>query len=233
MLLIGTEATEAIARLNVLVVGVGGVGAYAAEMLIRAGVGQMTIVDGDCVNSTNLNRQLIALNSTLGEVKTNVLKHRLLDINPKAKIIAHERFLKQEDVPQLFESEKYDYVVDAIDTIAPKVAIIEYCIFNKIKIISSMGAGGRMNPAMVQYADIWATYHDGLAKAVRTKLKEKGIHSSLKVVWSAEQPSKSALMLTDESQNKRSSYGTISYMPCVFGCFLASYIINREKTIQQ
>lgn len=226
-LLIGEDRLNNLSTRNLLIVGVGGVGAYAAEMAVRAGICNITIVDGDEVNDTNINRQLLALHSTIGKSKTEVMKARLLDINPDLNIKAVNLFLTVDDVPGLFAESNYDYVIDAIDTIAPKVALIEYCLRYKIKIISSMGAGGRIDPSVVQYADISNTYHDGLAKAVRTQLREHGINRPLKVVWSPEQPSKNALMMTSESQNKRSSYGTISYLPCVFGCMLASHVIRK------
>lgn len=228
-LILGDASLNRIKSLHVMVVGTGGVGAYAIEMLARAGVGRLTIIDADNVSITNLNRQLIALNSTLGQVKTDVMERRLLDINPDIQIIKRTEFITPDSIESLFADEKPDYVVDAIDTVAPKFALITYCLRNRIKIISSMGAGGRMNPTAVQYADISETYHDGLAKAIRSRLKSVGIKGGLKVVWSSEQPGKSALTLTDECPNKRSSYGTISYMPCIFGCMLAAYIINKEK----
>lgn len=228
-LILNDTVIEKLKSLKVLVVGVGGVGAYAAEMLVRAGLGNITIVDGDTVNVTNLNRQLIALCSTVGKPKTEVLSQRLKDINLDLNIEVIDKFLTVDDIEGLFANTTYDYVVDAIDTVAPKVALISHCLFNKVKIISSMGAGGRIDPSQVQYADLSETYHDGLAKAVRTKLKEQGIRKGLKVVWSPEQPSKSALKLTSDIKNKKSSYGTVSYMPCIFGCYLAAAIINKER----
>lgn len=227
-LILGDSMLDKLESLNVMVVGVGGVGAYAAEMLVRAGIGNITVIDGDKVNITNLNRQLIALNSCMDKSKIEITVQRFKDINPELNIIGIDKFLTTDDIQGLFANQTFDYVIDAIDTVAPKVALIEYCLLNKIKIISSMGAGGRMDPSKVQYADLWDTYHDGLAKAVRSKLKEKGIKRSLPVVWSSEQPSKESVMMITEVQNKRSSYGTISYMPCIFGCYLASWIINKE-----
>lgn len=227
LLLLGEEKLIRLKNAGVLVVGVGGVGAYAAEMLVRAGVGNITIVDGDSVSLSNINRQLLALHSSVGRSKTAVMKERLLDINPDLNICAKDLFLTADKIDELFQDKKYNYVIDAIDTVAPKVSLIEYCLRNRIKIISSMGAGGRIDPSVVQYADIADTYHDGLAKVVRTRLRELGLKSGLKVVWSAEQPSKSSLMMTNETQNKRSSYGTVSYMPCIFGCMLAAYVIRK------
>lgn len=227
LLLFGEEKLARLADARVLVVGIGGVGAYAAEMLVRAGVGSITIVDGDSVSMSNINRQLLALHSTVGRSKTEVLKERLLDINPDLDVCANDLFLTADNIGGLFNGEMYNYVIDAIDTVAPKVSLIEHCLRNSIKIISSMGAGGRIDPSVVQYADIADTYHDGLAKAVRTRLRDSGMRSGLKVVWSPEQPCRSSLMITSETPNKRSSYGTVSYMPCVFGCMLAAYVIRK------
>ncbi len=226
LLLLGEHGVEKLSQAKVLVVGVGGVGAYAAEMLVRSGIGHLDIIDGDTVSVTNLNRQLIALNSTIGKDKSELMKSRLLDINPNLVINAKNIFLHVEDIEPILDKGGYDFVVDAIDTIAPKVELISYCIKNKIKIISSMGAGGRIDPSKIQLVDISDTYHDGLAKAVRGKLKERGIRKGLRVVWSSEQANKSALILLNE-QNKVSSFGTISYIPTIFGCLLASHVIRK------
>ena len=142
-LLFGDEPIKRLQNAHVLVVGVGGVGAYAAEMVVRAGIGALTIVDGDTVSESNLNRQLVALHSTLGKSKVEVLKERFLDINPDLKLTAQHRFIEEEDIPALLEGGEIDFVIDAIDTLAPKVALIAYCLRHKIKIVSSMGAGGR------------------------------------------------------------------------------------------
>jgi len=223
-LLLGEESVEKLSSRSVMVVGIGGVGAFAAEMLARAGVGHLTLVDGDVVSVTNLNRQLPALHSTLGMQKVEVMRQRILDINPDADVNVVSKFIDIDAVPELL-APGFDFVVDAIDAVAPKVALIERCVHSGTKIVSSMGAGGRKDPTVVQIVDISKTYHDGLARAVRQRLRFKGISSGVKVVWSPEQPSKSACQLTDELPNKRSSYGTVSYMPCVFGCVLASHVI--------
>lgn len=227
LLLLGEERFVRLTDAGVLVAGIGGVGAYAVEMLVRAGVGNITIVDGDSVSTSNINRQLLALHSTVGRSKTEILKERLLDINPGLNICAHDLFLTPDNMDGLFMGKKYDYVIDAIDTITPKVSLIEYCLKNGIKVISSMGAGGRIDPSVIRYADIEDTYNDGLAKVVRTRLRKLGLRRGLKVVWSPEPPSVSSLMMTSETQNKRSSYGTVSYMPCMFGCMLAAYVIRK------
>ena len=228
-LLLGNKLLSRLAELNVLVVGVGGVGAYAAEMLVRAGVGHMTIVDGDVVATSNLNRQLIALTDTIGLRKTEVLARRMMAINPELKLQCIDRYLNPEDIAEIIDRGSFSYVVDAIDSVAPKVALIAHCLRSKVRIVSSMGAGGRIDPTRVQYADISDTYNDGLAKAVRSRLKAMGISRGLTTVWSSEPPATNSLMLTDELRHKRSSFGTVSYLPCVFGCMLAAHIINKEK----
>lgn len=229
-LLLGEDAVGQLAASHVLVVGVGGVGAYAAEMLVRAGVGSITIVDGDAVSVTNLNRQLPALHSTLDMDKVDVMKHRMKDINPEVTVSALKLFITAETVPQLM-AQGFDYVIDAIDSIAPKVALIEYCLREGVGIVSSMGAGGRLDPAAVKYVDIADTCHDGLAKAVRLRLREHGIRRGLTTVWSSEPPVRSSLLMTEGERNKRSSYGTVSYMPCVFGCMLAAHVIRKLSKI--
>lgn len=226
-LLLGADGVASLADSHVLVVGVGGVGAYAAEALVRAGVGHITIIDGDNVSTTNINRQLPALHSTIGQSKVEVVKARLLDINPELKIEARQEFVTVDSVAELLSDGKFHYVVDAIDSVAPKVAIIAYCLQNKIRIISSMGAGGRLDPSQIQFADLWKTHSDGLAKAVRDRLKKMGIRSKLPVVWSSEAPRRESVVLTNEIANKRSSYGTVSYLPAIFGLMLAAHVIRQ------
>lgn len=224
-LLLGDEAVAALAGKRVLVVGVGGVGAYAVEMLVRTGVGHLTLIDADNVGITNLNRQLPALLSTLGEPKVDVLARRCNDINPQSHIDARREFLTVEAVDAVLD-EGYDFVIDAIDTVAPKVALIERCYRRRIKLISSMGAGGRIDPSKLRYADISETFHDGLARVVRQRLKQLGILRGVKVVFSEEAPRRASLMMTDEIANKASSYGTVAWIPAMFGCMLAAHAIN-------
>ena len=162
-LLLGEENLKRLHRANLLVVGVGGVGAYAAEMLVRAGVGNLTIIDSDTVTPSNINRQLIALHSTVGKAKTEVLAERLRDISPRLNITARQEYLEAERVAELFADETFDFVVDAIDTVAPKTALLTYCLRHKIRVVSSMGAGGRVDPAQIRIADIAETRHCGLA----------------------------------------------------------------------
>lgn len=226
-LLLGEEKSERLRQAHVLVVGVGGVGAYAAEMLCRAGVGRLTLVDADTVQPTNINRQLPALHSTLGQPKVEVLAARFRDINPEVELTVLPVFLKDENIPQLLDAAHYDFVVDAIDTLAPKCHLIAEALRRRIKIVSSMGAGAKSDITQIRFADIWDTYHCGLSKAVRKRLQKMGIRHKLPVVFSTEQADPKAVLLTDDEQNKKSTCGTVSYMPAVFGCYLAEYVIRR------
>lgn len=226
-LLLGEEKSERLSQAHVLVVGVGGVGAYAAEMLCRAGVGRLTLVDADTVQPTNINRQLPALHSTLGQPKVEVLAARFRDINPEVELTVLPVFLKDENIPQLLDADRYDFVVDAIDTLAPKCHLIAEALRRHIKIVSSMGAGAKSDITQIRFADIWDTYHCGLSKAVRKRLQKMGIRHKLPVVFSTEQADPKAVLLTDDEQNKKSTCGTVSYMPAVFGCYLAEYVIRR------
>lgn len=226
-LLLGEEKSERLRQAHVLVVGVGGVGAYAAEMLCRAGVGRLTLVDADTVQPTNINRQLPALHSTLGQPKVEVLAARFRDINPEVELTVLPVFLKDENIPQLLNAARYDFVVDAIDTLAPKCHLIAEALRRRIKIVSSMGAGAKSDITQIRFADIWDTYHCGLSKAVRKRLQKMGIRHKLPVVFSIEQADPKAVLLTDDERNKKSTCGTVSYMPAVFGCYLAEYVIRR------
>lgn len=224
--LIGEDGVSALARARVLVVGVGGVGGYVVEMLARAGVGHLTLVDADTVSETNLNRQLIALRSTLNRPKVQLFKERIHDISPDCEVDALSCFLTPEGVSPLLDL-GFDFVADCIDTVAPKVALLAECHFRRVKVISSMGAGGRLDPAQVQYADLWDTRQDGLARAVREGLKRKHLHPALPVVYSPEAPRRSALLEELGLNNKRSSYGTLATIPSLFGIYMASYIIRK------
>lgn len=226
-LLLGEEKSERLRQAHVLVVGVGGVGAYAAEMLCRAGVGRLTLVDADTVQPTNINRQLPALHSTLGQPKVEVLAARFRDINPEVELTVLPVFLKDENIPQLLDAARYDFVVDAIDTLVPKCYLIAEALRRRIKIVSSMGAGAKSDITQIRFADIWDTYHCGLSKAVRKRLQKMGIRHKLPVVFSTEQADPKAVLLTDDERNKKSTCGTVSYMPAVFGCYLAEYVIRR------
>lgn len=226
-LLLGEEKMERLQQAHVLVVGLGGVGAYAAEMICRAGVGRMTIVDADTVQPTNINRQLPALHSTMGREKAEVLAARFKDINPDIQLTVLPVFLKDDNIPELLDAARYDFVVDAIDTLAPKCCLIAETLKRHIKIVSSMGAGAKSDITQIRFADIWDTYHCGLSKAVRKRLQKLGIKRKLPVVFSTEQADPKAVLLTEDEQNKKSTCGTVSYMPAVFGCYLAEYVIKR------
>ena len=226
-LLLGEEKMEHLRNAHVLVVGLGGVGAYAAEMICRAGVGKMTIVDADTVQPTNLNRQLPALTSTLGMSKAQILEARFKDINPQIELTVLPVFLKDDNIPELLDDTKYDFIVDAIDTLSPKCYLIYHALQRRIKIVSSMGAGAKSDITQVRFADLWDTYHCGLSKAVRKRLQKMGIKRKVPVVFSTEQADPKAVLLTNDEKNKKSTCGTVSYMPAVFGCYLAEYVIKR------
>lgn len=226
-LLLGEEKMERLQQAHVLVVGLGGVGAYAAEMICRAGVGRMTIVDADTVQPTNINRQLPALHSTMGREKAEVLAARFKDVNPDIQLTVLPVFLKDDNIPELLDAARYDFIVDAIDTLAPKCYLIAEALKRHIKIVSSMGAGAKSDITQIRFADIWDTYHCGLSKAVRKRLQKLGIKRKLPVVFSTEQADPKAVLLTEDEQNKKSTCGTVSYMPAVFGCYLAEYVIKR------
>lgn len=224
--LLGEEKVSALSNARVLVVGVGGVGGYTVEMLARAGVGHLTLVDADNVSETNINRQLIAMRDTVGKPKVQLFRERIANINPECEVEAMTCFLSPDNAGLLLDR-GFDFVADCIDTVAPKIALLAECHFRRIRVISSMGAGGRIDPAQVQYADLWATRQDGLARAVRAGFKKKGLRPSVPVVYSPEAPVRSALLEEVERNNKRSSYGTLATIPSLFGIYMASYIIRK------
>lgn len=224
--LVGPEQMERYRQARVLVVGVGGVGGYAAELLVRGGVGHLTLVDADSVQPSNINRQLCALHSTVGRRKVEILSERFREINPDIDLTVLPEYLEAERVPELLDAQKYDFIVDAIDTIAPKCALIMEALKRKISIVCSMGAGAKTDITKVQFADLWETYHCGLSKAVRTRLKKEGVRRKVPVVFSSEQADPNAVLRVNE-RNKKSTTGTISYMPAVFGCYLAQYVLTR------
>lgn len=224
-LLLGDEKLENLIDAHVLVVGLGGVGGICAEMIARAGVKRMTIVDADVVEATNRNRQLPALISTDGQLKADVMAQRLRDINPEIELTVLPEYLKDERTNEVLDSAPFDYVVDCIDTLSPKVFFIKACLDRKIPIVSSMGAGGKVDPTQVRIVDISETYNCNLALYVRKRLHRFGIYKGLQVVWSAEKADKSRIVLAD-SGPKKSVIGTISYMPAVFGITLASVVIR-------
>jgi tRNA threonylcarbamoyladenosine dehydratase len=221
-LLVGDKNIEKLKNSHILVVGLGGVGAYAAEMLCRAGIGKMTIVDGDNVEITNLNRQLPGLISNLGKGKAQVMADRLRDINPDIELIVIDEYIHDNRINEILEN-KYDYVVDAIDTLSPKVYLIYHSLQNGLRIVSSMGSGGKTDPEMIRSCDISKSYNCNLARMLRKRLSRLGIKKGFKVVFSPEDVAEEAIRI-DEGVNKKSTVGTISYMPPLFGCHIASVI---------
>ena len=229
-LLFTKEGLDRLKNANILIVGVGGVGSFAAEFIARAGVGKMTIVDGDVVDITNINRQLPALHSTVGLSKIDIVGNRLLDINPELKLTKVKEFLSPERAFEIVTNE-YDYVLDCIDSLTPKLNLIIAAKRKRVKIISSMGAGGKMEASKVKVADINNTVNCFLAKAMKSKLKAVKI-DKLKVVFSSEIQDEKSLKMTDGSNFKKSFYGTNSYMPGLFGLYAAEtvirYLLNKE-----
>ncbi len=268
-LLIGTDAIQRLARARVLVVGLGGVGACASEMLARAGVGHLTLADADCVSSSNINRQLIALHSTVGRHKTNVLAERLRDINPAIHLNLVPKYIKDQETDLLLDgvvdeefseflgsrfgaergsdggsvlnvhdrlsdeeaakmpakNRKYDFIVDAIDTLSPKLALILGALQRNIPLVSSMGAGAKLDPTQLEIADISRTHHCPLAHMLRKRLHKAGVRTGFQAVFSPEPPY-GTLVECDEP-NKKSQVGTISYMPALFGIGCASTVIRQ------
>lgn len=224
-LLIKKEGLNKLKKAHVLVVGMGGVGSFAAEFIVRAGVGAMTIVDGDIVDITNKNRQLPALTSTIGKSKVEIMAHRLMDINPELKLSVVNEFISPERAFEIVDN-SYDYVVDCIDSITPKVNLILACKRKRVKVVSSMGAGGKTNPALVKVSDIHNTRDCYLAKTVRKRLAKEGIQKGVKAIFSTELQDEESLKLVENQDYKKSFYGTISYMPAIFGLYAASEVIN-------
>ncbi len=224
-LLFGKEKLDKLKQANVLVVGLGGVGAYAAEQLCRAGIGKMTIVDGDVVDITNRNRQLPALISNTGKPKAEILAARFRDINSELEITVVNDFISDEKTVELLKSQSFDYVVDAIDTLSPKVFLIYHAVQLGLPVVSSMGAGGKTNPEKIHIADISKSHQCTLARVIRKRLSKLGITKGVKVVFSSEETDKNAVRAEDGIY-KKSVVGTISYMPPVFGCFISSVVIR-------
>jgi tRNA A37 threonylcarbamoyladenosine dehydratase len=225
-LMLGDEPIVQLMSKNVLVVGLGGVGGICAEMIARAGVGKMTIVDADTVDLSNTNRQIPALHSTAGKLKAEVMAERIKDINPDIDLTVLTVYIKEEETIQILESQNFDYAVDCIDTLSPKVYFIKACMDRKIPIVSSLGAGGKLDPSQVMITDISKTHECNLARYVRKKLHAIGIHKGLTVVFSPEKVDQSRVFETEKAFPKKSIIGTISYMPAIFGCNVASVVIR-------
>ena len=224
-LLLGAEKLETLRKAHVLVVGLGGVGAYAAEMIARAGVGRMTLADADTVGVTNINRQLLALHSTVGRPKAEVLAERLRDINPSIELTVVNQYIKDEATYTLLDAARYDYVVDCIDTLSPKLALIAAALERKMPLVSSMGAGAKVDPTQLEIKDISKTHHCPLAHMLRKRLHKIGIYKGFRAVFSPE-PIREGAMILSEEQNKKSQVGTISYIPALFGIGCASVVIR-------
>jgi tRNA threonylcarbamoyladenosine dehydratase len=225
-LLIGKEALQTLAQSHVMVVGMGGVGSYAAEFIARSGIGTITIIDGDVVDPTNRNRQLPALATNHGQLKADIMAERLTAINPQLQLHVIKAFINPEMVSTLFTN-KPDYIIDAIDSITPKLTFIKIAYENKLRMVSSMGAGAKLDPTKLQVVDISKTYNCPFAQQIRKVLKRQyNIRKGIKVVFSPEEPNKKSLMFTDGKNYKKSAYGTISYLPAVFGAVAASVVIR-------
>lgn len=227
-LLLGEERMRHLRDSHVLIVGTGGVGGYAAEMICRAGIGHMTIVDADNINESNINRQIIALHSDIDKVKVEVMGERLKDINPGLDLTVINEFLSEENIPQMLDDNHFDFVVDCIDTITPKICLITSAVDRGIKIVSSMGAGAKTDISKIAVTDISKTYNCTLSKTVRKRLRLKGYGKcKFPAVFSSELPDMNAVIAVEGERNKKTTAGTISYMPAVFGCYLAEYVIRN------
>jgi tRNA A37 threonylcarbamoyladenosine dehydratase len=225
-LLIGEETLRKLTTKHVMVVGMGGVGSFAAEFIARSGIGKMTIIDGDVVDPTNRNRQLPALATNHGESKVEIMAERIRAINPEIELTVVKEFVNPQMVEEHLKS-KPDFLIDAIDSITPKLTFIRMAYESKIPLVSSMGAGAKLDPTKLQVVDISKTYNCPFAQQIRKNLKSNGIRKGVKVVFSPELPIKESLMLTDGKNYKKSAYGTISYMPATFGSVVASVAIRE------
>lgn len=224
-LLVGDAGIQTLQNKHVLVVGLGGVGSFAAEFMCRSGIGEMTVVDGDTVDPTNRNRQLPALATNHGVSKASIMSERLIAINPELKLHVVEDFLSPQKCKEILQT-KYDYVLDCIDSITPKLTLLVTAMQTGIPIVSSMGAGGKMDPTKLRVGRLTETYHCVFAYYIRKRLKKMADASSVKAVFSTELPNRDSLVMTDGSNFKRSAYGTISYLPAAFGGVCASVAIR-------
>jgi len=225
-LLLGEENIQKLQNSHILIAGLGGVGSFAAEFVVRAGVGELSIIDGDVVEATNRNRQLPALISTEGQSKALLMQERLKDINAELRLHTYQTYLVEEKITQILELASYDYVVDAIDTITPKVSLIKNCLLRQIPLVSAMGAGGKVDPEKIKVASIYETYNCTLAQQVRKTLRKWKVKGDFKAVFSAELPDKTKLAYVENARHKKSFLGTVSYMPALFGAFAASVVIR-------
>lgn len=225
-LLIGADGLQKLHNAHVLVVGLGGVGSFAAEFIARAGVGTMTIVDGDVVDPTNRNRQLPALATTHGQSKALLMAERLLAINPELNLTVVQAFLTPEKAESIFENAHFDYVMDCIDSVTPKLTLLNTAYRKNLRIVSSMGAGGKMDATQLKVGELFETYECVFAQYIRKRLRRYGVGAGIKAVFSTERVQRDSLILTDGSNFKLSAYGTISYLPAAFGGVCASVVIR-------
>ena len=223
--LLGNERMQKLQNSNIMVVGMGGVGAMAAEMICRSGVGKMTIVDGDIIQATNLNRQIQSTHSTLNLEKATAMGQRLRDINPGLDLTIIQEYIREERIPEILQ-ESFDYVVDAIDTLSPKIYLIYHTLKKGLSLTSSMGSGGKLDPSLISVADFGDTYNCRLAYILRKKLRKLDVHGGFKVVFSTEQVPKESVIPLEDERNKKSTVGTSSFIPAIFGCTLASVVIR-------
>ena len=224
IMLIGQDNFNKLKESHIIVFGLGGVGGYAVEMLARLGVGKIDIVDNDTVSNTNLNRQIIALNSTIGKYKTDLFEERIKEINKDCIVTKYTMFY-DENTKDKIDLSKYDYVIDAIDSVKSKLNLIIYCINNNIKIVSSMGMGNRIDPSLVKITDISKTEYDPLSKIIRKKLRENKINH-LKVVYSSERPINIIYDINAEKKGSNYAPGSISLVPSTAGIMLASEVFK-------
>ena len=230
-LLIGEKGLKKLKQASVMVLGVGGVGSHCIEALARSGVGTLILVDNDTVSKTNINRQSIAYHSTVGSYKTKLMKDRIFDINPSAEVVTYETFVLPENLEQIF-SQKVDYIVDAIDTVTAKLALVEYAKEHKIPIISCMGTGNKLHPELFEITDISKTSVCPLCKVMRKELKNRGI-KHLKVLYSQEKPIEVSGKDTGEDKGKKRSLpGSISFVPPVAGLLIAGEVIREIAEVE-
>lgn len=230
-MLVGEQMLGRFADSTVAVIGVGGVGGYAAEMIVRAGIGHLIILDSDDVSVSNKNRQLLALDSTVGRSKCDVLAERLKDINPELDLTVIQEYFEPDKADVLLGGRKIDFLVDAIDTLSPKLSLIKYCMDNGIPLVSSMGAGAKFDATKVRLTDVSKSFNCPLAYIVRKRLRHMGISKGFKVVFSEELPDRDSIVPC-EDRNKKSQVGTISYIPAVFGCVCAQAAIQHIMKLE-
>lgn len=232
LMLLGEAAVERLAGARVAVVGIGGVGAMAAEMVVRAGVGRVVLVDVDTISVSNINRQLPALHSTIGRSKCDVVRERLVDINPVLEVVCIGEYLNEESIPSLLGPLQLDGVIDAIDTLSPKIALIQYCLSKGIYLVSSMGSGSKLDATKIRVDDISRSFQCPLAHMLRKRLHKLGISEGFQAVFSTEKPDRNSVVL-EESRNKKSQTGTVSWLPAVFGCVCAQAMVRHLAEMQE